>query len=52
MTLDAILRAKTIDKASASMEQDRTTCMCIGEYGARSDSSYVQADLDLHSPQL
>ena len=52
MALDGILQEKTIDNASVSVEQDQTTHMCIGEYGARSDSTYVQADLDLHSPQI
>ena len=45
-------KKKTIDNASASVEQDQTTRMCIGEYGARSDSTYVQADLYLHSANL
>ena len=52
MALDGISREKTIDNASASVEQDQITRMCIGEYGARSDCLYVQADLDLHSPQI
>ena len=52
MALDGISRENTIDNASARMEQDQTIRMCIGEYGARSDSTYVQTDLDLHSPQI
>ena len=52
MSLDGILRAKTIDNASASVEQDQITHMCIGQYGARSDCTYVQADLYLHSLQI
>ena len=41
MALDRISLAKTIDNASASVEQDQITRMCIGEYVARSDCTYV-----------